>query len=752
MMVWINDSEFTHASICVGRRNRYGEIDSLLRIVDYERDINNNDSYTWSYRKNTPWEVKEGGRTNPEDPATLYRPETLEKFRQSGNDYLFVKWKPNVADPERPQLKDPYAKPYGYIPPLYEVIDCPDVDKIDELQKRLMKGWSYSGNPTKQILVLYSSHDDNLDAVLMERNDFDLSNGWIRLKSSASISAEKYVLNRFDVKYLPLTAKDSEGTRAIYIKPFLPQPRGKVMVQSPSRYATQYIQWYISTLNFNYSETEQQHIVALLEKAFQAPERLDEFNTAIPQKGIAEIRTTIKRLANENKNQIRLLMKDTLYNDPHFKRECMDECRQEALRDIDEERSTKQRQIDHYFNKQKAANDNLLEQQRRTISELEEKKHNRAASHDRLEKMIAPLQERVDELNRQLQSAQSDLEQVQQQKKLELDQLQQQGEEELANLERQKEEALSRFDKDVALKLGLKSVIETITTMRDSTQSTKSNSLLARAVAYPSWPVRQGNKPFINTLADNLREYGIVSVSDSTSSILDLADAIARSKSATNLLALDSTFAVPIANAITYATYGTPAKHVSISADWNDASVLEQLLSNEDNDVLVMDNVFDTVNEGLLFSLSRLESDVTIILPVGSYGNLRLISSEIWNHVFYLPTEQYIKMPAVGGRMSHTSAYQPFIEVKQQDIISEMTNRLRPSVTNKMPISSLVLPSSIAARFNPIDSGEKWVSAHIALQTYAAFGMEIAQSKLANDRELRAADKLLKRIGDSHHA
>ena len=102
--------------------------------------------------------------------------------------------------------------------------------------------------------------------------------------------------------------------------------------------------------------------------------------------------------------------------------------------------------------------------------------------------------------------------------------------------------------------------------------------------------------------------------------------------------------------------------------------------------------------------------------------------------------------------MSHTSAYQPFIEVKQQDIISEMTNRLRPSVTNKMPISSLVLPSSIAARFNPIDSGEKWVSAHIALQTYAAFGMEIAQSKLANDRELRAADKLLKRIGDSHHA
>lgn len=750
-MAWINDSEFTHTSVCVGRRNRHGEIDGLLRIMDYQRDINGTDSYTWVYRKDTPRELNEGGRA-PEDPAILYGPKTLERFRQSGSDYLFVKWKPNAIDPEQPQLKDPYTKPYEYIPSLYEVIDCP-VNNINDLQKKMARGWSYSGNPTEQILVLYSGHGDNLDAVLMKRDDFDLSNSRIRLKSYAKISAEKYVLNRFDVKYLPRIAEDSGSTRAIYVKTLLPKPQGKVMVQSPGHYAKKYIQWYISTLDFNYSESEQQKIVALLEKAFQAPERLDEFNGTLSQKDIGEIRTSIKRLAADSGNQMRILMKDALFNDPHFKHMCIEECRQEALRDIDEERSIKQSQINDYFNKQQAEHDSLLKQQRKTLSDLEEKIRDRAESHDRLEKMVVPLQERVDELNRQLHSAESEFKHMQQQKELELDRLQQQREEELANIEKQKAEVLSRLDEDVALKLGLKSVIETVVSANTRAKNAESNaSTSIRAVSYPSWPVRQEDKPFANTLADNLSTYGIVSTSDSTSSMLNMADAIARSRSATNLLAVDSTFAVPIANSMAYAAYGTSAKHVSIPADWNDTSVLEQLLNNEDNDVLVMDNVFDTVNEGLLFSLSRLESDITIIVPIGSYGNLRLVSSEIWNYLFYLPTEQYIKLPTISGRMSQTSANRPFIDVTQQDIISEITNRLRPSVTDGTPISALVLPASIVTRFDPIDSGEEWVSAHIALQTYAAFGMGTAQSSLANGKSSRAADKLLKRIRTSHHA
>ena len=106
------------------------------------------------------------------------------------------------------------------------------------------------------------------------------------------------------------------------------------------------------------------------------------------------------------------------------------------------------------------------------------------------------------------------------------------------------------------------------------------------------------------------------------------------------------------------------------------------------------------------------------------------------------------QLPTISGRMSQTSANRPFIDVTQQDIISEITNCLRPSVADGTPISALVLPSSIVTRFDPIDSGEEWASAHIALQTYAAFGMGTAQSSPVNG----TADKLLKRIRTSHHA
>lgn len=156
----------------------------------------------------------------------------------------------------------------------------------------------------------------------------------------------------------------------------------------------------------------------------------------------------------------------------------------------------------------------------------------------------------------------------------------------------------------------------------------------------------------------------------------------------------------------------------------------------------------DTVNENLLFALSRLEHNATIILPIGAYGNLRLIAGETWDHVFYLPTEQYIKLPVSPHRMLQSQKAPKTIIPDTKATLSALT-RLQAKSADDMALASLVLPAAVATQFSTTEEGDSWISAHLALRTYSELGMAPAQAASSGNK---AAAMLLARIERGHHA
>ena len=744
-MVWTNDSEFTRSSICFARRDRNGYIDCLERILDYRRDINGVGSYQWVYGTG-----EKSRQKNPDNPKTLYRRETVEQLHDPGEDFLYVKWKPNAVRPERPIIKDLYRRAYDFTPEFYEVIDCP-TDSLEGLRNHLKSGWFYSGNPTRQVLVLYAGKGDLYEAVLLDRNSLDFSKDRIRLKPSAPLGAERYIISRHDIEKLPSSFSNNICDRVIYEKPFLPKTKGMVLVQPLQRYVLRYMRWYVDTIQAVESAQEQQRFESMLSEAFQTPEHLVEFGIYLSPSDMQQLRKTITRFVDDD-NQMVPLVNDMLSKNPAFHRECVNACRQELQGELSEEREAMKAELEADLIAKREGIERQIQQKLDTVRQMEEKIRSRSESYENLRKLVNPLQEQVDDMNRQLDQAKADLKQINDQADADLAEFEKLRDAELRKLEEQREETLARLENDAALKLGLNAMVQsleaTFAALPIKTTAETTTTPTSCAINYPAIPVRQGTENFADTLADNLQAFGVISVDDSSASPRSLAKAFERSLSATRLIAVDSAFAAPFANALSYTGNGRPAKHACIPADWHDASALDDMLSDEDTDVLVLDGPIDTVNESLLFALSRLDLDTTVILPIGAYGNLRLIAGEIWNHVFYLSTERYVRLPLTPKQLFRSGKNRTTIPTDTQKLIGVLSGLHMQAAG--MPYSSLVLPAAVSARFDRSEDGESWIAPHLALRAHADSGTDALKPSIVSGND--AAKRLMERIGRSRHA
>ena len=84
-----------------------------------------------------------------------------------------------------------------------------------------------------------------------------------------------------------------------------------------------------------------------------------------------------------------------------------------------------------------------------------------------------------------------------------------------------------------------------------------------------------------------------------------LAAGLLATLAATRFLAVDSAFCNDVANSLAFTLSGKPAYHFPVPSDWSDIDTTLEKLDEADCSVLVMDNVFDTMNEAFLFSLLR---------------------------------------------------------------------------------------------------------------------------------------------------
>ncbi|NEG54491.1 hypothetical protein [Bifidobacterium platyrrhinorum] len=645
-MPWINDSEFTHASVCMVYTEPQSDFAYFVRLMDYS---SNDDQYTWVYNDTKPSERNKRPAINP---YSLYHPNTINKINRKTTDFICLQWEANTTRPDRPLIADPYTYRYNHTPNVYEVIICPNLNTIEDVYKQLTEGLPYNGNPTRQLLVVYYEDNEYYNAILVSRDNCVFNHETIKI-IDASRLFNRYILKKSDVHEIPLLHQNTI-TRYLYLSKTLHGYHGRVSLQ-PSQYY-----------------------------------------------------------------------------------------------------------------------DAIITEKRDELTRLEERIRDRSASYERLGKLVLPLQAETDETNKKLETAraaitsihkqqeielaeftrrkESELAELERRKTTELAELNQHKQAELAELEQQRKAVLDRLDEDVALRLGLKSVAESLMSSHaaDGVSGTSiasdgdgSVTHLLRTVPYPKIPVNRSDERFTRVLANNLRAFGIVDTSKPRESPNELASACGIILSPARLLAVDSTFAADLANALSYTMRGEPARHATVPVDWNDARALDRLLSDTGDGVLVLDNVFDTVNESLLFALSRLRSESTIILPIGAYGNLRLVAAEVWDHVFYLPTERYVKLPATPTTMQRFASAFHRSETKWQMAFDTATAMQEHT---SLPLSSLMLPAAVSARFPIPGDGRQWTSAHLALQTYAAFGLDRARTIRIDGKEPPSVKELLSRI------
>ncbi|KAB7789559.1 hypothetical protein [Bifidobacterium leontopitheci] len=177
-MAWINLNDYyNHASVFALRETK--STPDLLRLMDYSIGTDGKETYRWVYRPVTPQEIKDG-RSDPNDPITLYHPGILKRMERKGDDFLFVRWRPNPGNPKKAELLDTLDP----APLFYEVIDCPWSSRPRDLAERLDKGWEYDkGNPTQHVLIAFNSDGKTCDCALLDRDYLDYGGGRICLKS-----------------------------------------------------------------------------------------------------------------------------------------------------------------------------------------------------------------------------------------------------------------------------------------------------------------------------------------------------------------------------------------------------------------------------------------------------------------------------------------------------------------------------------------------------------------------------------------
>ena len=182
------------------------------------------------------------------------------------------------------------------------------------------------------------------------------------------------------------------------------------------------------------------------------------------------------------------------------------------------------------------------------------------------------------------------------------------------------------------------------------------------------------------------------------------------------MLAVDTVHVPTIANTLAFALAGTPAQHTGIPIDFSDFTMLEEFLEHSESPVIVLDNVFDTVNESLLFALNRYSpAKSVVILPIGSFANIRLLAPEVWNKVFYVPTTGMVELSASDKPLHHAQEALKRIDITSRSILAQMDILRRMT---SIPQNALVTPSAITAIAQDTASARQWIMPHLCIETY----------------------------------
>lgn len=697
-MNFYRDEEW-RMSLCMLQYKRNGEPNNFRRIADYVEQSNGEYRIVWISEKLQQHEAKDS-EFLAENPSTLYKPSLVESVSKSNSDFINLRWYPNYIDGKSryyvQKLSWEAEQRLKKIKPI-EVIDYSDeVKDRAEFREKLRSGISLANTPASRILMVFASNDiDRLaDAIYLRDRDLRYNNGLYSLQpflAGNSPSMDIYRLSYDDICAFDLQAID--GFRNFYMPPTLPEPVGKMPIRAFEDYADDYVKWFYNQAAEGLTRTQKQSISSLIERAFNAPTKLEEYiGATLPKEELAEIIDSLSRAVNLEDDSMIKLISAILESDEKFK----ESCRQELLSRNTPEMISLRAEVDKLS---KERDDAEL-----TLSMLCQKQEQ--------------IQLAIDENQRKKEFVET----------------------ELHDLENQKDQLLQRLENDITLRLSLHAVAS-----NKSQNNETAHSLIPVVNAYTGLDELSIAKKdtVFEALSLNIKQLGYKKADDQSFDFKAFAQGILFSLSATNILAIDSTFAAAVANSLSFALNGQAAKHVSIPESYSDIDAILRQCEADDHNVIVLDNVVDILNEGIIFAISRLNTDAIFILPVGARGNIRLLAPEIWERVFYIPTENSVCIPV--HNLSNLKLYKGSVNwelIKPSANLYDDTTVVE-NISDTVPVASWYLPLAIAdvietaaEEDESLDSFsvDKWLFLHLLLVAYSN-GSQDAIDKLQNSSE-----------------
>lgn len=686
-------------------RNNNGD-GQFLRIIDYVTDAEGNGHYKWVAYENW-WERSSTPRAD--NPKTLYNPNFFRIMATGLSDFRFLQWTPNYDRPDRPTVNFFQSGLHATVPPLYEVIDTP-ANSARELPHMLARGIQYSGHPTEKILFLFAGNNNTLEAAVLNREMVTIQHRTLTLSATAPNTVPHVKLKSGDIQ--TVNSRSGKDDRLVYVQPKLPESTSHVLIKPMQQMAWSYVNWYIRKEQAMNSSELMRDAGIILERAFEKSENLEQYLGINPSpRDLRELQIALKATIHSNTEDVSAIIYNLMKQDDAI----MSSFRQQAAAELADE-----------FKQQKLE---LLEQ----LDILQGQRETQTKTVRQLTAQVKDLNEELQQKHREIRDAQAELE--------------------LQEEERHK--ALQDLEENVALKIGLQQIAQQnrILLEEQASQRTPNEDQRFRSAPLMEPTKVQQSDTVQHALTQNLQALCCMfskQRSKNNEKLAAFATQLCRTLDTTRLLAIDTAHAPAIANGLSFALTGVPAQHMGIPVDFSDFTRLETFLSNRASPVFVLDNVFDTVNESLLFALNRCHSsDTIVILPIGSFSNLRLVAPEVWQRVFYVPTEGMIGLPAAQEPELYEGHEKLIRKHADSNTVITQLSALRPTV--KIAANAMVTPAEIIALGHGSDYARQWVMPHLCLETYAYQGLESAIA-LCQDRSNNAiAHKLTTLIDRIDH-
>lgn len=643
-MKHIPDGLDSAISLCLPLKQSNKPKPAFYRIADYDRE---NDELAPAL---TDYDVDD-----PEEkeyyPRSLYSPSAEALYDSGADDFLYFEWTYDEYGPHKhpviTHLDDPRL---GRIPEPHEVIFLNYGRGADDLRNALStEGIPLQGGITHRFYIVYDERDGHYIAIDCNIRDFVVANNRIMLSRqndnvrNSALSAPVVHLEDSLLIYPPFNWLPQ---RSVYSDLGELEHHGSIPLRDLDYYASDYIKWFARETESNLSRADERALMSIVQSALAIPDYLERYlNAPAPDIELKKLQYKVRSLAEKLLPEDVARVGQALFSDKRIHQKCLEEFKKASDEEVTRIKQGIQRKQEE------------LEVATIKCQELEDEVRTRSEELNRIEHQIEAAKKTLDD---------------------EMDAY---------------ESFMQEIESNVAFKLGLRTIASQLPEEKNSNSTSGS-------IAYNACEdlgLDPTDCKLHVAIAHNLIRLGVASFNDIQGECLLLAIGTLSCLPYTKFICCPNPIAQALADSIAIALSGKTACRAHVPSDYRNAAEVFTVIDSSDSPVVLIDNIIDPLNEGILSAIINRGARRVVVLPFTSHSSVRLLARELWSRLFFAPAESLILTPGENGakRCRRSDCVEIPLPQSLDDIKEDGADLAEVLQGINLPIGSRLLASAV---------------------------------------------------------